>query len=320
MITKYNKTAGFYGFSALIPWTLWLLVAWLSHQDQQSPALQITRQMLGIAGLAAPFAVALYYITRDPDLIRDFKSRFFNLAQVRLVYVLIAVFLIWLCIVAAQLLSLLLGHSLDQFQVSGQPSFTSSFLSPWMILILAPILEELAWHCYGTDTLRRKFNLFSTSMIFAVYWVIWHIPLSFIKGYYHSKVVAEGPIYALNFVFSLFVFVIIMNWLYYKTNRNILITILFHLSANISNEMFATHPDSKVIQTGLLLIFSVFILIKERNLFFNRSLDEDGTALRNRNTIADLQISIIERKTAASPDTRSFPAKSVGFLQDPEWK
>ena len=80
--------------------------------------------------------------------------------------------------------------------------------------------------------------------------------------------VAEGWIYPLNFVFSLFVCVILMNWLYYKTNRNILVTILFHLSANLSNELFATHPMSKVIQTTLLLMVTVVVLIKNETLFF----------------------------------------------------
>ncbi|MEJ5284596.1 MAG: CPBP family glutamic-type intramembrane protease [Brevinematales bacterium] len=93
--------------------------------------------------------------------------------------------------------------------------------------------------------------------------------MSFIKGYYHSNVVAEGLIYSLNFVFSLFAFVILMNWLYYKTKRNIFVAIIFHLTANISNEIFATHPDSKVIQTVLLLVVCIIVLIKDRRMFFS---------------------------------------------------
>ncbi len=64
--------------------------------------------------------------------------------------------------VMAQLISLLFGHSISQFYISGSPSFTSAVFSPWFILLFAPIVEELAWHTYGTDTLRRKFNLFNT--------------------------------------------------------------------------------------------------------------------------------------------------------------
>ena len=106
-------------------------------------------------------------------------------------------------------------------------------------------------------------------MIFALYWTVWHLPLATIKGYYQSNLVTEGGIYALNFALSLFVFVLLMNWLYYKTGRSVLIAILFHLSANIANEMFATHPDSKVIQTGILLLITLIVLIREKGLFFS---------------------------------------------------
>ena len=39
-----------------------------------------------------------------------------------------------------------------------------------------------------------------------------------------------------------------MNWLYYKTNRNILVTVIFHITAVYFNEIFSTHPNSKCIQ------------------------------------------------------------------------
>jgi abortive infection protein len=68
---------------------------------------------------------------------------------------------------------------------------------------------------------------------------------------------------------SLFSFVFIINWLYYKSGRNVLVVILFHLVANVSNEIFATHPDSKVIQTGLFALLMGYILVKERKLFFS---------------------------------------------------
>jgi len=272
MINKYNRTLSFYGLSILIPWVLWFIVAYLSHLPEQTASMIMIQQILGMAGLGSPFLVALFFIYQDRELVQDFKSRFFNQHHFSPLYTFLAVFLIFLAMVAGQAISVLFGHSWEQFRITGDPSFTSILFSPWIILITAPILEELAWHCYGTDTLRRKFNLFATSMIFAFYWVFWHLPLSFVKGYYHSNVVAEGPLYAANFIFSLFVFVILMNWIYYKSKRNILLTIAFHLSANISNEIFATHPDSKVIQTVLLLMVSVYVLLNDRDMFFKKEV------------------------------------------------
>jgi hypothetical protein len=61
-----------------------------------------------------------------------------------------------------------------------------------------------------------------------------------------------------------------MNWLYYKTYRNILIAVVFHISAGSFNELFATHPDSKVIQTVLLLMLSAVLVARDKEFFFRR--------------------------------------------------
>src|SRR5690625_6394224 len=58
-----------------------------------------------------------------------------------------------------------------------------------MTLLGAAILEEFAWHGYGTDTLIRRMNVFAASMLFTFIWFLWHIPLAFIDGYYHNEVV-----------------------------------------------------------------------------------------------------------------------------------
>ncbi len=50
-----------------------------------------------------------------------------------------------------------------------------------VILFLAPTLEELGWRGYGVDSLRSKFSLFKTTMLFAVIWGLWHLPLFFIQ-------------------------------------------------------------------------------------------------------------------------------------------
>src|SRR5699024_4407059 len=51
---------------------------------------------------------------------------------------------------------------------------------------------------------------------------------------------------------------------------SILVPVIFRASANMSAELFMTHPDSKIIQTGVLLIFSAVIVIRDRSLFFDR--------------------------------------------------
>jgi len=115
-------------------------------------------------------------------------------------------------------------------------------------------------------------NLFKTSLLFGAFWGIWHMPLTTIRDYYQSNLVQTSWIYGVNFLVSIIPFVLLMNWLYYKTGRNIVIAIVFHIAAGYFNEIFATHPDSKIIQTMLLLVLATVIVINNRKFFFHREM------------------------------------------------
>ena len=270
IIMRYKSPFTFYLLSLIIPWLFWFLSAYLSHQEPFTRTLEWGTGITTLLGLLAPLAVAVNMMWPDSEMRADFLGRFFNFKSIRKEYILLAFFLMLISILAAQAISLLFGYSTDQFALRGSFTFTSAIFPVWFLLIAAPMLEELAWHSYGTDSLVSRFNLFNASLIFAVFWAFWHFPLSFIKGYYHSNLVESGLLYSLNFVVSMIPLVLIMNWLYYKTNRNILLSVVFHITAGFFNEIFATHPMSKVIQTGLLLIVSVYLVITDREMFFKR--------------------------------------------------
>lgn len=263
--TKYKKAGLFYLLALIIPWGLWFLAALVSH----SPSADKSQaSVIAFLGLLTPLLIVFALTYQDQSIVNDIKGRLLFSKSISPQFIFIGCGLMLCSILLAQSISLVFGYSATQFKMAKQYSFTSGIFPVWFMLIVAPLLEELAWHSYGTDSLRSRFNLFYTSIIFAFYWGIWHIPLSFINDYYHSNLVNEGLIYSANFIVSLFPFVIIMNWIYYKTNRNILITIIFHITAGFFNETFQTHPMSKVIQTGLLLVLAVYLLINERDFFF----------------------------------------------------
>lgn len=266
-LQRYRHPVKFYFLSTAIPWVMWSIAAYLSRlENADDYGLEVS--ILGLLGLCAPIFVAAYLFLQDPVLMQDVKSRFFNFGKPKKIYLLITVLIMPASILIGMALSLLLGHSVDQFAITGQVSFTSGLFPAWFFLLAAPFLEELAWHSYGTDCLRQRFNLFNTCIIFAFVWTIWHAPLAFIEGYFHANLVVEGLLNNLSFVVSLFALVFLMNWLYYKTDRNIFVPIVLHMAANFFNEIFATHADSKVIQTGLLLVVCVVVVYKERDMFF----------------------------------------------------
>ncbi|HOW57981.1 MAG TPA: CPBP family intramembrane metalloprotease [Smithellaceae bacterium] len=269
-IEKYRHPVRFYGLVTLTTWTFWFAAAYLSRI---TPANQLLAEIVGILsllGLLCPALIAFGLIWPNSELRNDVQRRIIGIRSVQSGYLFLACFLMIFSILLAQAISLLFGHSLNQFHLSGKASFSSGIISGWFALIFAPFMEELGWHSYGTDCLRRSMNLLQVCLLFGFYWALWHMPLGLVKGSYQSNLAATGILYSLNYVFSFIAYVILVNWLYYKAHRSILVAIVFHLTANISAEIFATHPDSKVIQTILLLILAAILVIRDRDFFFKR--------------------------------------------------
>lgn len=270
MLAEYDRPWFFHGMAALTAWVFWLVAAWLSRLPGDTLALKWGITLLSFAGLAAPVAVAAWLIRDRPDLRHDIRARLFWPRGVPARYIVLAAFLLPASALAAIAISLLFGADAAQFQLRDGYTFTSSLVPVWVILLLAPILEELAWHSYGTDALVSRMPLLWASLVFAVFWMIWHVPLSFIDGYYHAELVEAGWLATINFPLSLIPFVLLMNWLYYRTGRSILVAILFHTAAGFGNEMFSIAPDTKIFQTLLLVMLSAWVIGQERDLFCSR--------------------------------------------------
>ncbi|MDH5518134.1 MAG: CPBP family intramembrane metalloprotease [Gammaproteobacteria bacterium] len=269
-IKHYRHPVAFYFLATLIPWVFWFAAGYVSHLQPEKSFYNDLVSVFGLIGLISPVIVAAWLMLKDTHLRGDFLKRLFSFKSIRPVYLFLTCLLMLASILLAQLVSLLFGYSSEQFVITGHFTFSSGVFPVWALLIIAPLLEELAWHSYGTDCLRSRFNLFKTSIIFSLFWGVWHIPLSFIDNYYHSNIVETGWVHGVNFLVSVFPFVLIMNWLYYKTGRNIMVAVIFHITAGFFNEIFATHPDSKIIQTALLILFAVYIVMNDRDFFFKR--------------------------------------------------
>ncbi len=97
----------------------------------------------------------------------------------------------------ATAISLLFGQPIEQFSLS--PEFTifggEAFLI-LVILFLAPTFEELGWRGYGMDSLKEGKSLMKVTLIFALLWNLWHLPLFFVKGYYQFELIHMNVIYA----------------------------------------------------------------------------------------------------------------------------
>ncbi|MBP5794202.1 MAG: hypothetical protein J6W46_11280, partial [Spirochaetaceae bacterium] len=60
------------------------------------------------------------------------------------------------------------------------------------------------------------------------------------------------------------------TWVYVKNRRSMLATIIFHLFVNIMQEKIAMTPETKIIESFVVLAATVIIVLTNRDLFFEK--------------------------------------------------
>ena len=267
---KY-KPFKFYLTTTLITWAMWFAAAYCSfHED-----LTAYKYVFVILGLVVPFAVAMFMIygSGNDEMKRDFQNRLFNFKLIKLKYLLIILLTMPVTVVLAIAISLLFGKPVTQFALS--PGFSLAGWAAVQLLIsviLAPTFEETGWRGYGVDSLRKKGrSLLISTLIFAALWALWHMPLFFIKGYYHYEMLHTNIIYAINFIVVVFALAFLANWIFYRDNRSIPGNILFHIMANLCMSILQIEQFTKCIATVLLLLFSVVVFFRLKPWWLDRA-------------------------------------------------
>jgi membrane protease YdiL (CAAX protease family) len=265
-IEPVYKPARFFLITFLITWISWFIAAWFSYQ----PGMQGLQLVCMVPGLLAPLIAVGVMISgaNNKALRKDFWNRL-NMKKIKLRYVPAILLIMPFALFLATALSLLFGQSANQFVLSSEYKIMDGqVLISILILFLAPTFEELGWRGYGVDSLRSKFNLFKTTLIFAAIWALWHLPLFFIQGYYQNELWNTSIVYVINFFVSVLPATILMNWLYYKNDRSITAAILFHFLLNLFSVLFQTEQFTKCIITIVLLVISIVIILRNKAFFF----------------------------------------------------
>ena len=272
-LEKYRHPFIFYGIAVLIPWALWFITGAISYSPLWDNRFWfILGSVLVLLGAIAPMTGALSLILPDKEMRDELVSACISFRGIHWGWWVFHFFFPLAAILLATAISLLFGYSPQQFGWNTGLNFSGIGVFPaWAVMFVAPVIEEFGWHTYGIHCVRRRFNLFATCFIFGVIWGIWHLPLSFIRDSYQNVVAETSAIHSANYLISLIPYLIIDNWTYYKTKRNMFFQVLFHLLMGFSMEVFHTHPDTKLIHTAVLLVFCVIIVIKDRKYFFDKT-------------------------------------------------
>ena len=251
----------FFALAYFFTWIFWI------------PAIFVPESIGGILmliGLLAPAVVSTVFVlvSGSDELKQDLKNKIVGFYKVNWLNVLLAIGVFGLIIVCTILLSLAFGQSLDQFSFTEDFTFTGVGIGSALLAVtLASILEEIGWKGYCEDSIGEYMNWFWESMIFGAIWSFWHLPLIFIKGTYQAGLMVN-PMFVINFFVSAIPMGFIITWVYLVSDRSILACILFHMAVNFLQEKVAMTPETKCVETIVVLIATVIIVIAKKDMFF----------------------------------------------------
>ncbi len=128
--------------------------------------------------------------------------------------------------------------------------------------VVGPLPEEMGWRGYALDRLQQKMGPMRASVVLALFWVGWHIPLTLMSGAF-GEAFSPGSTGFWLLVVDFISVSILMTWLYNQSNRSILIAVLFHFDCNMTLETI--HHDNllEAIRIALGLVVVAVVIKKD---------------------------------------------------------
>ena len=251
----------FFALAYLFTWIFWGPAIFLPENAAVA---------LMAVGLLAPAVVSTLFVllSKSDALKRDLKNKLVGFYKVKWGNVFLAILVFAAIVACSILLSTLFGQSLDQFAFTEDFSFTGVGVgSALLTILLASVIEEVGWKGYCEDSIGNYMNWFWESMIFGALWSLWHLPLIFIKGTYQAGLMVN-PLYVVNFFVSGIPLGYIITWVYLASDRSILACMVFHLFVNFMQEKIAMTPETKCVETLVVVIATAIIVFAKKDMFF----------------------------------------------------
>ncbi|MDR2565150.1 MAG: CPBP family intramembrane metalloprotease [Bifidobacteriaceae bacterium] len=263
----------YFGLTFSISWGCYAVAAVRSRHvtgNLMEDPLISAGMILGLFGPLIAAGICLAGRAGRP-LRRDFRSKLLGLGRARPAFWPIAL-LGYPALIALTVLAIApFGGSLGQLALSAKFSIVEGAVGlSWLIAFLAPALEELGWSGYGIDALRGRGPLIRPVLLFGVLWSAWHVPLFFVKGYYHANLWAENPLYGIGFLVGVVPLTVITNWIYYRNGRSIALAVVFHASVNVCSEAFMVTNATKTVLYGVLIVVAALLVAADRRFFWSR--------------------------------------------------
>lgn len=237
-------------------WIVWLLGILFFNQAGSSNLI------VSIGGVGTLIGVIGYWIIiYNKEERKEYLSRLLRFQNVSLKYFLLACVFPIIIVLVAQSISSILGNNSSPIGLFDREFLERGWIYIFFLFFFGPVPEEMAWRGIALDEISKKSEI-NAQFIVAIMWALWHLPLFLIEGSYQYEL-GRGTLsfwmFFVNVIFPSF----IVGWLYFKSNRSILIAILYHFFLNLTGEMFYTTNQADRISTLLTIVVALILLFDQ---------------------------------------------------------
>lgn len=127
-------------------------------------------------------------------------------------------------------------------------------------MVAGPLSEELGWRGFAQDRLQARMSPLVSSLVLAVFWWAWHLPLFFMAGTTQYEWGVFTPSFWL-FMAGTAPLSVLHGLVYDRNERSILAAILLHFAYNFTLSLVGPlSPQLFVVETVLLFVTTVGVV------------------------------------------------------------
>jgi membrane protease YdiL (CAAX protease family) len=119
----------------------------------------------------------------------------------------------------------------------------------------AGLPEEYGWRGFALPHLLKKRSALTSSLIIALFWVVWHIPI--------SPALKNISVFGL-FLLEVIPLSVLFSWLYFNSRGSILLVVLYHLVYNTVTHVLNIpgSPSLWAVYVGLNWLLAVLVVAR----------------------------------------------------------
>lgn len=262
-MARFSHLVGFYGLACLLTWSCWLPILAEKHSLLN---LYGHTERLATLGQFGPFAAAVVLIWIEKGS-RGLLDLFRRMVQLNVSPACLAVALLLppTLFSLAIWINVWLGKQTAPTLQVPEPIGTA--LHFFVNLVVGGALgEEPGWRGFALPRLRARYGVLLGSIVLAIAWACWHLPLWWI-----AEVPSSFPVYVLGMI----PLTILFTWLDEWGKGSVLVALLFHASLNTSLIRLPVFP-AIVIVNLLFWLVALPIVISRGRAWLSRSPDANS--------------------------------------------